>query len=87
MNYAVDELAVETVVEILARKPLQPFKDYDWEYFPDCESEFPMVAYEENLAIILVGESITVIDLNSVYADSAEFNAEAVAAAVDAISG
>ena len=84
MNYAVDELAVETVVEILTRKPLQPFKDYDWEYFADCESEFPMIAYEENLAIILDGKSISVIDLNSDYADFVDFKAEEVAAMADA---
>ena len=84
MDYAVDELSVETVVEILARNPLQSFHEYDWEYFAGCDSNNPMIAYEENLAIILDGKSISVIDLNSDYADFVDFKAEEVAAMADA---
>jgi hypothetical protein len=81
MNLA--DLTPAVLVEILARNPLRQFTDSDWEQFPDCESKFPRVAYEENFGIILDGAVLVAIDLDSVYADFVEFNSEEIGAAAD----
>jgi len=81
MNLA--DLTPAVLVEILARNPLRPFSDSDWEQFPDCESKFPRVAYEGKFGIILDGAVLVAIDLDSVYADFVEFNSEEIAAAAD----
>jgi len=83
MNVEIADVTPALVAEFLDRNPLQPFTDGDWHAFNGCESANPRIAYEGNLAMILDGSLIQVIDLDSEYCDFVDLDAEAVAAEAD----
>ena len=85
MTYAISDVTPELVAEILSRSPLQPFTEGDWYAFCGCENENPRIAYEENLAIILDGNTISVIDNESEYADFVDFTADEIESAADSL--
>ena len=72
----IENVTAEYIVEVLARNPLVRFNKYDWEFFAGAEDPDARIAYEENLAIILDGNLIQVIDMDSEYADFVDFDFE-----------
>lgn len=83
MAYKIEDVSPELIAEILARNPLQPFNEGDWSAFCGCDSDNPRIAYEDNLAIILDGEVIQVIDYDSQYADFIDYSVSEIEAIAD----
>jgi len=79
----IEDVTAEYIAEVLVRNPLVRFTKYDWEAFAGAEDHDARIAYEGNLAIILDGGLIQVIDTESEYADYINFGYEDICAIGD----